>query len=125
MTDPLPPCPACSSDLAYEMGALLVCPMCGHEWSADAADEGEDSGSDEIVTKDAVGKVLADGDAVTIVKGLKVKGSGGGMLKIGTKVRSVRIIADRGDGHDLEAKVPGFGEILLKSSVVKKVDSDK
>lgn len=121
MSDQLPPCPECSSDLAYELGALLVCPMCGHEWSPDA-DEGSDPAEDEVVTKDAVGNLLADGDAVTIVKGLKVKGSGGGSLKIGTKVRSIRIIADRGDGHDLEAKVPGFGEILLKSSVVKKAD---
>lgn len=119
MSDTLPPCPECASDLTYEMGALLVCPMCGHEWSA-AADEGGDTGPAEVVTKDAVGNVLVDGDTVTIVKGLKVKGSGGGVLKIGTKVRGIRIIPDRGDGHDLEAKVAPFGEVLLKSSVVKK-----
>lgn len=120
MTDQLPPCPECASDLAYEMGPLLVCPMCGHEWSSDTLGEGGDPAAGEAVTTDAVGNVLVDGDSVTIVKGLKVKGSGGGTLKIGTKVRSIRIIPDRGDGHDLEAKVAPFGEVLLKSSVVKK-----
>lgn len=119
MSDQLPACPECASDLTYGVGAILTCPMCGHEWSADAG-EGGDPAGDEVVTSDAVGNVLVDGDSVTIVKGLKVKGSGGGVLKIGTKVRSIRIIPDRGDGHDLEAKVAPFGEVLLTSSVVKK-----
>ncbi|MFJ6131922.1 zinc ribbon domain-containing protein YjdM [Janibacter terrae] len=121
MSDQLPACPECASEFTYASGALLTCPMCGHEWSPDdAPTPGPDAA--EPVTKDAVGNVLVDGDSVTVVRGLKVKGSGGGVLKIGTKVRSIRIIPDRGDGHDLEAKVAPFGEILLKSSVVKKAD---
>ncbi|WP_082567263.1 zinc ribbon domain-containing protein YjdM [Janibacter sp. Soil728] len=113
--DQLPPCPECASDLTYESGGFLTCPMCAHEWTADAEDADA-----EPVTRDAVGNPLVDGDTVTIVKSLKVKGSGGGSLKIGTKVSGIRMIPDSGDGHDIEAKVAGFGEILLKSSVVKK-----
>ncbi len=93
--------------------------MCGHEWSPETDVDGADT-EREVVTKDAVGNPLTDGDTVTIVKALKLKGSGGGALKIGTKVRGIRMIPDRGDGHDIEAKVAGFGQILLKSSVVKK-----
>lgn len=121
MDDQLPPCPECASEYTYASGALLTCPMCGHEWSPELAEEGATDSADPV-TKDAVGNVLVDGDSVTVVKGLKVKGSGGGVLKIGTKVRGIRIIPDRGDGHDLEARVAPFGEILLKSSVVKKAD---
>ncbi|MGD9956791.1 MAG: zinc ribbon domain-containing protein YjdM [Candidatus Nanopelagicales bacterium] len=112
--DALPACPECSSIHTYEMGALLVCPECGHEWSADAA---EDGGA--RVVRDAVGNVLVDGDDVTIVKDVKVKGAGGGSIKIGTKVRGIRIVDGVGD-HDLEARVEGFGPMQLKSSVVKK-----
>lgn len=116
--DQLPPCPECDSDLTYESGGFLTCPMCAHEWTADAEDA--DAADAEPITRDAVGNPLVDGDTVTVVKSLKVKGSGGGSLKIGTKVSSIRMIPDSGDGHDIEAKVAGFGEILLKSSVVKK-----
>ena len=119
MSEALPPCPACGEAYAYELGALLVCPMCGHEWSAENISEGSDSASRVIV--DAVGNALADGDTVTIVKDLKVKGAGGGALKIGTKVKGIRLVEDRGDGHDIDATVPGFGRMQLKSSVVKKV----
>ena len=118
--DQLPPCPECASEFTYESGALLTCPMCGHEWSTETSADSADVDG-EVVTKDSVGNPLQDGDNVTIVKGLKVKGSGGGTLKIGTKVRGIRMIPDSGDGHDIEAKVAGFGQILLKSSVVKKV----
>ena len=114
MSDELPACPECSGIHTYEMGALLVCPECGHEWSADAAEEGG-----ARVVRDAVGNVLADGDDVTIVKDVKVKGAGGGSIKIGTKVRGIRIVDGVGD-HDLEARVDGFGPMQLKSSVVKK-----
>jgi protein PhnA len=93
--------------------------MCGHEWAPGDALEGSDSG--EAVIKDSVGNVLADGDTVTIVKDLKVKGAGGGVVKVGTKVRGIRLIADGVGDHDIDAKVPGFGQMQLKSSVVKKV----
>lgn len=117
MSDELPPCPECGEAFSYEQGALLVCPMCGHEWSAEGADEiVEDS-----VVKDSVGNVLTDGDTVTIVKTVKVKGGGGGVIKIGTKVRGIRLITDGVGDHDIDAKVPDFGQMQLKSSVVKKV----
>lgn len=118
MSDELPPCPACAEPYAYEQGALLVCPMCGHEWSA-ATSESDDA--PEAVITDAVGNALADGDAVTIVKDLKVKGAGGGVVKVGTKVRGIRLISDGVGDHDIDATVPGFGRMQLKSSVVKKV----
>ncbi|MFE3070543.1 zinc ribbon domain-containing protein YjdM [Streptomyces sp. NPDC059247] len=118
MNENLPPCPHCSGVYTYETGALLVCPECGHEWSA-TADPGSPSGDDGArVVKDAVGNVLADGDTVTVVKALKVKGSPGG-IKAGTKVRGIRLV-DGVDGHDIDCKVDGFGPMQLKSSVVKK-----
>lgn len=117
MSDALPPCPACASEFAYESGALLVCPMCAHEWVS-GADEVAVSGD---AVSDSVGNPLADGDTVTIVKSLKVKGAGGGVVKIGTKVVGIRLISDGVGDHDIDAKVPGFGRMQLKSSVVKKV----
>ncbi|MFC4138575.1 MULTISPECIES: zinc ribbon domain-containing protein YjdM [unclassified Microbacterium] len=118
MADQLPLCPECSSDLAYEMGALLVCPMCGHEWSpADAAPASEEVPAERVV-KDAVGNVLADGDTVVVTTTIKVKGSPQG-IKAGTKVRGIRLI-DPVNGHDIDCKVDGFGAMLLKSSLVKK-----
>ena len=119
MSDSLPLCPECNSDLAYEMGELLVCPMCGHEWAPGA--EAGGVGAAETVVKDAVGNVLQDGDDVTIVKDLKVKGASGG-IKVGTKVKGIRLLEDPVDGHDIDAKVPGFGAMKLKSSVVKKTN---
>ncbi|AMB59035.1 zinc ribbon domain-containing protein YjdM [Microterricola viridarii] len=119
MTDSLPLCPECSSEHAYEMGALLVCPMCGHEWAAAADGEGADAAASEPVIKDAVGNVLADGDTVTVIKDLKVKGSST-VIKVGTKVRGIRLLQGVGD-HDIDCKVDGVGPTQLKSSVVKKV----
>ncbi|MGG8406329.1 zinc ribbon domain-containing protein YjdM [Streptomyces sp. 12297] len=113
----LPPCPECSGAYTYEMGALLVCPECGHEWSPGTSSEPA-AGSEERVVKDAVGNVLADGDTVTVIKGLKVKGSTSG-IKAGTKVRNIRLV-DGVDGHDIDCKVEGFGPMQLKSSVVRK-----
>ncbi|GAA0280963.1 zinc ribbon domain-containing protein YjdM [Streptomyces polychromogenes] len=113
----LPPCPECSGAYAYEMGALLVCPECGHEWTPAAAAETGDT-SQERVIKDSVGNVLADGDTVTVVKGLKVKGHPTG-IKAGTKVRNIRLV-DGVDGHDIDCKIDGFGAMQLKSSVVRK-----
>ncbi|NYE19857.1 protein PhnA [Microbacterium immunditiarum] len=97
---------------------MLVCPMCGHEWSADDTDASAAEAAAPVV--DAVGNVLADGDTVTIVKDLKVKGAGGGAVKVGTKVRGIRLIDDGVGDHDIDATVPGFGRMQLKSSVVKK-----
>ena len=113
----LPACPTCAEAFTYAQGALYVCPMCGHEWSA--TEEAE--AAEAALVKDAVGNVLADGDTVTIAKDLKVKGAGGGTLKVGTKVKGIRLLTDAVDGHDIDAKVPGFGPMQLKSSVVKKV----
>ncbi|MEV7281528.1 zinc ribbon domain-containing protein YjdM [Streptomyces sp. NPDC093111] len=119
MNETLPPCPQCSGAYTYEMGALLVCPECGHEWTAGAADPAAgDASAGERVVKDAVGNVLADGDTVTVVRTLKVKGSPSG-IKAGTKVRNIRLV-DGVDGHDIDCKVDGFGPMQLKSSVVKK-----
>ena len=118
MSDALPACPECREAFTYEQGALLVCPMCGHEWAADA---GEAAAETAAAIKDAVGNVLADGDTVTIAKDLKVKGAGGGVVKVGTKVRGIRLIEDGVGDHDIDATVPGFGRMQLKSSVVKKV----
>ena len=112
----LPPCPTCSCEYTYELGGLLVCPECAHEW---VAGEGEAAADDAArVIRDSVGNVLVDGDDVIVVKDLKVKGSSNA-IKVGTKVRGIRLVDGVGD-HDLEAKVPGFGPMQLKSSVVKK-----
>ncbi len=97
------------------MGALLVCPECGHEWEPGAVESGIDEAR---VIKDSVGNILADGDTVTVVKDLKVKGSAMS-IKVGTKVRNIRLVDGVGD-HDIDCKVDGFGPMQLKSSVVKK-----
>lgn len=111
MNDSFPPCPECASSLTYPMDMLLVCPECGHEWTADAP------GETAADIRDSVGNVLTDGDTVTVIKDLKVKGSSS-VLKVGTKVRGIRLV----DGdHDIDCKVPGFGQIGLKSQFVKKV----
>ena len=114
MTDSLPPCPACNSTYAYENGALLVCPECGHEWPADAA---TDSNDDAPAIKDSVGNLLQDGDTITVIKDLKVKGSSL-VVKVGTKVKNIRLV----DGdHDIDCKIDGIGAMKLKSEFVRKV----
>lgn len=118
----LPPCPECTAEFTYESGALLTCPMCGHEWAPAADGEDESGAADDGSTRDAVGNVLADGDSVTLVKSVKVSGGGGGTIKVGTKVTGIRLIEDNVNGHDIDAKVPGFGKMQLKSSVVKKAN---
>ncbi|MFK8004521.1 MAG: zinc ribbon domain-containing protein YjdM [Polyangiales bacterium] len=113
MSDELPPCPKCKCEYTYPDGSLWVCPECAHEWSPSAAAEDED---EEQVIVDSVGNVLQDGDDVVVVKTLKVKGASG-PLKIGTKVKNIRLV----DGdHDIDCKIPGFGAMKLKSSIVKK-----
>ncbi|TBU84828.1 zinc ribbon domain-containing protein YjdM [Phytopseudomonas dryadis] len=111
----LPPCPACNSEYTYEDGSLLVCPECAHEWSSDAA--GEAPGDDAKVIKDSVGNVLQDGDTITVIKDLKVKGSSL-VVKVGTKVKGIRLV----DGdHDIDCKIDGIGAMKLKSEFVRKV----
>lgn len=117
MTENLPPCPECSSAYAYEMGVLLICPECGHEWSPSSAEPADGAAEDGVI-RDSVGNVLADGDSVTVIKSLKVKGSPSG-IKAGTKVRNIRLVQGV-DGHDIDCKIDGFGAMQLKSSVVRK-----
>lgn len=108
----LPPCPQCQSEYTYADGNLLICPECGHEWSGDAAP----AAAEARVWKDAYGNVLADGDSVTLVKDLKIKGSSS-VIKVGTKVKNIRLI--EGD-HDIDCKIDGFGAMQLKSEFIKK-----
>ncbi|MDI2130669.1 zinc ribbon domain-containing protein YjdM [Yinghuangia seranimata] len=116
MSDALPPCPVCSCEYTYEMSPLLVCPECAHEWDPTAATS--DAAPEDGVIRDAVGNVLTDGDTVTVVKTLKVKGNPTA-IKAGTKVRNIRLVTGV-DGHDIDCKIDGFGAMQLKSSVVKK-----
>ncbi|MBP1325735.1 protein PhnA [Leucobacter exalbidus] len=115
-----PPCPECQSEYTYESGALLTCPMCGHEWATATADAADEAPEDDVI-RDAVGNILADGDDVTIMKTVKIAGGGGAAVKIGTKVRGIRLTTDSGNGHDIDAKIPGVGKLQLKSSIVKKI----
>ncbi|QBL09352.1 alkylphosphonate utilization protein [Rheinheimera sp. D18] len=108
----LPACPKCQSSYTYEDGALLMCPECGNEWSANA-----DTSDDATQIRDSAGNVLQDGDTVTVIKDLKVKGSSS-VVKIGTKVKNIRLV----DGdHDIDCKIDGFGQMSLKSEFVRKV----
>ncbi len=110
----LPPCPQCQSEFTYEDGALYVCPECAHEWPIKPAEAEEEGGK---VWRDAAGNLLQDGDTVTVIKDLKLKG-GGGVVKIGTKVKNIRLV----DGdHDIDCKIDGFGQMGLKTEFVKKV----
>ncbi len=113
----LPPCPACRSTLTYPDGALLICPECGHEWSPEAAGAAPESAEPEgLVVRDSVGNLLADGDTVTVIKDLKVRGSSA-VVKVGTKVKGIRLVA--GD-HDIDCRIDGIGPMGLKSEFVKK-----
>lgn len=110
----LPPCPSCGSEFTYEDGSMYICPECAHEWPQDGATE--DSGESRII-KDANGNVLQDGDSVTVIKDLKVKGSSL-VVKVGTKVKNIRLV----DGdHDIDCKIDGIGAMKLKSEFVKKI----
>jgi protein PhnA len=112
----LPNCPQCQSALTYEDGSLLVCPVCAHEWSAAAAAAPAAAEEQARVVRDAFGVPLADGDSVTVIKDLKVRGSSS-VVKVGTKVRSIRLV----DGdHDIDCKIDGIGAMGLKSEFVKK-----
>ncbi|MEN3030286.1 zinc ribbon domain-containing protein YjdM [Chromobacterium amazonense] len=108
----LPACPQCGSEFTYQDGALFVCPECAHEWSGETVAAVEEA----RVVRDAVGNVLQDGDSVTVIKDLKVKGSSL-VVKVGTKVKNIRLV----DGdHDIDCKIDGIGAMGLKSEFVKK-----
>ena len=109
----LPKCPECGSEYTYEDGNLLICPECAHEWSKESSGE---TGDAEPVIRDANGNELRDGDTVTVIKDLKVKGSSS-VVKVGTKVKNIRLV--EGD-HDIDCKVVGIGAMKLKSQFVKK-----
>jgi protein PhnA len=112
-------CPKCHSENTYEDGAMWVCPECNHEWNPTAKGTVEaDAPADERVL-DSNGNVLSNGDSVTLIKDLKVKGSASG-LKSGTKVRNIRLVPSE-DGHNIACKVDGIGAMYLKSEFVKKV----
>ena len=118
MTDS-PKCPKCGSEDAYPDQSLWICPLCAHEWTPQAA--AAEAGSEEAegnVVRDAHGNVLQDGDAVTVIKDLKIKGASGS-VKAGTKVRNIRLI-DAEDGHNIACKIDGIGAMNLKSEFVKK-----
>ena len=109
----LPSCPECHSQFTYENRGFWACPECGHEWS-DASSQDDASG---VRARDANGNPLADGDSVTVVKDLKIKGSSG-VVKIGTKIKINRIV----DGdHNIDCKIDGIGAMMLKSEFVKKI----
>lgn len=110
-----PNCPKCQSEYSYQDGELWICPECSHEWGEQDPQESEAA----VVIKDANGNVLADGDSVTVIKDLKIKGSSQ-VVKVGTKVKQIRLLENATDGHDIDCKVDGIGQIKLKSAYVKK-----
>ena len=110
----LPACPKCASAYTYEDGAMLVCPECAHEWTISGETEASEA---EAQICDSNGTPLTDGDSVTVIKDLKVKGSSL-VVKVGTKVKSIRLV---GGDHDIDCKIPGVGAMSLKSEFVKKI----
>lgn len=110
----LPKCPECGSEYTYEDQGLFICPECGYEWA-------QEENQEEVaaVIKDANGTILSEGDNVTVIKDLKVKGASGA-IKQGTKVKNIRLLVNAADGHDIDCKVEGFGPMKLKSEFVKK-----
>ena len=110
----LPPCPKCSSEYTYEDNLMLTCPECAHEWAKNSV---EAESHHEKVIKDSNGTILMDGDDITVIKDLKVKGSSL-VVKVGTKVKNIQLV----DGdHDIDCKIPGIGAMKLKSEFVKKI----
>jgi len=109
----LPNCPKCNSAFVYADGSLLICPECAYEWNAELS---EDTTTSELIVKDSVGNILNDGDSITVIKDLKVKGSSL-VVKVGTKVKNIRLI--EGD-HDIDCKIDGIGLMKLKSEFVRK-----
>lgn len=114
-----PQCPQCQSAHVYADGNLWICPECSHEWSSFSSAAPEGPVAEDHSIRDANGNILADGDTVTIIKDLKIKGSSS-VVKGGTKVKNIRL-SDAGDGHDISCKIEGFGAMNLKSEFVRKV----
>ncbi len=112
----LPPCPKCGSAFVYEDGPLLICPECAHEWTIAGAPAAADDDAETI--RDANGNVLADGDTVTVIKDLKIKGSSQA-VKVGTKVKNIRLVP--GGDHNIDCRIDGIGQMSLKSEFVRKV----
>jgi protein PhnA len=113
-----PACPKCRGDATYEDAGLWICPLCAHEWSVHVQLDNEEKEDDSLVVKDANGNTLKDGDTVTVIKDLKVKGASSA-LKSGTKVKNIRLVISS-DGHNIDCKIDGFGPMRLKSEFVKK-----
>ena len=112
----LPACPVCGSAFVYEYSNMLVCPECAHEWSADLTETEMAEAAGQRVVTDANGTPLADGDTVTVIKDLKVRGSSS-VVKVGTRVKNIRLV----DGdHDIDCRIPGIGSMGLKSEFVRK-----
>jgi protein PhnA len=112
-------CPKCSSENIYVDGNMWICPECGHEWSQFKAKAEAEAAESDGSIRDANGNILANGDTVTVLKDLKIKGSSS-TVKSGTKVKNIRLV-DAGDGHDIACKIDGLGAINLKSEFVRKV----
>jgi len=110
----LPKCPKCGSSYTYEDNGIYICPECSNEWSVEGGENNEES----LVVKDANGNILQDGDTVTVIKDLKVKGASSS-IKVGTKVKNIKLLP--GEDHDIDCKIDGFGAMKLKSEFVKKV----
>lgn len=113
-----PKCPKCHSENTYADGALWVCPECGHEWNPAAAALNEEKEPEALIVRDASGNTLQDGDSVTVIKDLKVKGSSS-VVKVGTKVRNIQLV-DGNDGHNISCRIDGIGAMNLKSEFVRK-----
>lgn len=111
-------CSKCQSENIYQDGNLWICPECSHEWSEFETKAAEIADEQSKIIKDAYGTPLADGDTVTVIKDLKIKGSSS-VVKGGTKVKNIRL-QDAGDGHDISCRIEGFGSMNLKSEYVKK-----
>ena len=109
----LPPCPKCHSVFTYEDGGQFICPECAYEWSAEVTAQADEA----RVYRDSAGNLLQDGDTVSVIKDLKLKG-GGGTIKMGTKVKNIRLVDS---DHDIDCKIDGFGAMSLKTEFVKKV----
>ena len=113
-----PTCPKCQSINVYQDGNLWICPECSHEWTPSTAASTVSDEATSHVFKDAFGNPLADGDSVTVIKELRIKGSSS-VVKVGTKVKNIRL-SEGADGHDISCKIEGFGAMNLKSEFVKK-----